>query len=37
MNFPVLSIVEVPGKAAGKFLKEKIMNIHLLLNKERWI
>jgi hypothetical protein len=23
MNFPLLSIVEVPGKAAGKFLKEK--------------
>jgi large subunit ribosomal protein L3 len=30
MNFPVLSNVDVPGKAAGKFLKEKkIMNIHL--------
>lgn len=23
MNFPVLSEVEVPGKAEGKFLKQK--------------
>jgi hypothetical protein len=37
MNFPVLIEVEVPGKAAGKFLKQKILNIHLLLIKERWI
>ncbi len=37
MNFPVLSVVEVPGKAAGKFLKQKILNIHLLCKKERWV
>jgi hypothetical protein len=36
MNFP-RSLNGARGKAEGKFLKRKIMNIYLLEIKERWI